>query len=60
MNTVVVAIPPRKVVHTPTGDVGTVLGVDEDGYLVVRFDCDERFPVSLRDDVLAPVEGGAL
>jgi hypothetical protein len=53
VNEVVVAIPPRRVVHLPTGDLGTVLGVDEHGYQVVRFDGDSC-PLSMRDDVLAP------
>lgn len=49
---VLVAIPPRRVTHLPTGDLGTVLGVDADGYQVVRFD-GERYPLSLKDEVLA-------
>lgn len=59
MNEVVVATPPHRVMHIPTGDLGTILGVDGGGYLVVRFDCDEQFPVSLRDDVLTSAVGGA-
>lgn len=54
MNEVVVSIPPRRVVHAPTGDEGTVLGVDERGYQVVLFDGDSS-PLSMRDDVLTPM-----
>ncbi len=53
MSDVLVAIPPRRVTHLPTGDTGTVLGVDADGYQVVLID-GERHPLSLKDEVLAP------
>ncbi len=54
---VAVPIPPRRVIHLPTGDTGTVLGVDADGYQVVRF-VGDRLPVSVRDDVLCDAPDG--
>lgn len=54
---VTVPIPPRLVIHLPTGGTGTVLGVDADGYQVVQF-VGDQLPVSVRDDVLCDAPDG--
>jgi hypothetical protein len=52
MAEVCLALPARRLVHVPTGDVGTLVGLDVDGHQMVVFDGD-TWPTSLLDYVLA-------